>query len=152
MRLTKRVGPMAGAVALVGAVVLGVAPAHADSNTGPVKGPSCGAGYYLQESHAIRGKAGLVAGVVYLYYNRSTGNNCAITRRDRSFTTTRIAAGVQRKGDDKLSQDKGAYHSYAGPTYLYAKGQCVRFGGQLVGRFSTTTETAEWISDWGHCG
>ncbi|WP_431898475.1 hypothetical protein [Nonomuraea sp. bgisy101] len=148
MQVMKRAGTMAGAVALAGAVVT-TAPAHAE----PVKGPSCGAGFYLQESHKIRDSgAGRVAGVVYLYYNTSTGYNCVITRRDKDFRTDSIAATVRRSGDNELSRDKG-YRSYAGPTYLHAKGQCVKFGGQLVGRFPFGNRSkAEWISGWGHCG
>lgn len=152
MRLMKRAGTI---VAIAGTAVLNTAPAHADSYAEPVRGPSCGAGFHLQESRKIwETGAGHVAGVVDLYYNKSTGYNCVITRRDKDFRTASIAATVRRSGDMKLSQDKDTYRNYAGPTYLHAKGRCVKFGGQLVGRFAFDdgNRSAKWISGWVHCG
>jgi hypothetical protein len=48
----------------------------------------------------------------------------------------------------KHVDDFGAYTSYAGPVYLSAPGECVKYGGQA--QYGNTIYT--WDSGWVACG
>jgi hypothetical protein len=96
-----------------------------------------GSGYYRQRSSAFTG------GSVYQLYN-SSGYNCVVTLKTVDVgKKTNVWATLTRK-DGQSATDNGAFAYYAGPVYLYAKGQCVKYRG---GTGQTSAAAA-----WGNCG
>ncbi|WP_243726069.1 serine/threonine protein kinase [Actinomadura rubrisoli] len=81
-----------------------------------------GGGYYVQRSMAVSG------GTAYLLYN-SSHYNCAVTMKTRHVgKSSPVSVWIQRSGGGQVT-DSGSYAWYAGPVYVSAAGQCVRFGG-----------------------
>jgi hypothetical protein len=96
-----------------------------------------GSGYYLQRSSKFTG------GTVYQMYN-SSGYNCVTTLKTADVgKKTKVFSTLTRK-DGQSATDNGSFTYYAGPVYVYAKGQCVKYQGG-TSRGSTT-------SAWGNCG
>jgi hypothetical protein len=96
-----------------------------------------GSGYYRQRSSTFTG------GSVYQLYN-SSGYNCVVTLKSVNVgKKTKVWATLTRK-DGKSATDNGAFAYYAGPVYLYAKGQCVKYQGG--------TGQARATAPWGNCG
>ncbi|WP_242614577.1 serine/threonine protein kinase [Actinomadura roseirufa] len=92
-----------------------------------------GGGYYVQRSVPASG------GTVYLLYN-SSGYNCAVTMKTVNVgKKSPVSVWIQRTGGGQIN-DGGAFEWYAGPVFVSAPSQCVRFGG----------DGAE--SPWGNCG
>ncbi|MGW2655276.1 hypothetical protein ACWC1D_16700 [Streptomyces sp. NPDC001478] len=83
-------------------------------------------------------------GYTYLYYNSSTGLNCAYTVPKSGGVRQFMSVGLFRESDGAGVWDDGDYVQYAGPVYLYAPGTCVLFNGQ-VGSWAGN-------SGYGHCG
>ncbi len=82
-----------------------------------------GSGYYVLRSMAVSG------GVAYLLYSNSTAYNCAVTIKSTHVgTKSPVSAWIQKKGGGTIT-DSGSFAWYAGPVYVKAPGECVRFGG-----------------------
>ncbi|MEV6021046.1 spore-associated protein [Streptomyces sp. NPDC051997] len=118
---------MAGALAAValGATTALAAPASAAPNTTPQK--VCGSAYKTVNSAPIGS-----LGTVYLTYNASNGKNCVTTIRKNPGTAVDMSAWVYIPDTGLGDDDYGPYTSYAGPTYVYGKGHCVDWGGQIA--------------------
>jgi predicted Ser/Thr protein kinase len=96
-----------------------------------------GGGYYVQRSSSFAG------GEVFQLYNDS-GYNCVVTVKTTGVgQKSGVWAEVTRKDGTKAA-DRGSYTYYAGPVFLYAKGQCVKYAGG-TGRASAS-------GPWGNCG
>lgn len=110
----------------------------------------CGSGYSLVDSENLNAR-GPNYGVVYLYYNSTNGNNCVFTEKlVARGTATYTNAYVCRRSDGACKSDPGNYKYYAGPTPpLYARGQCVRWGGTVT---NTDGTSDTFNSGWEHCG
>ncbi|MFB7779141.1 spore-associated protein [Streptomyces bauhiniae] len=121
-RTTLTVGALA-ALAL-GASTAMAAPASAAPNTTPQK--VCGSSYRTVNSAAVGS-----LGTVYLTYNASTGKNCVTTIRNSPGTAVDMSAWLYVADTDQGDDDYGSFTSYAGPTYVYGKGHCVDWGGQI---------------------
>jgi len=109
---------------------------------------ACGSGYYVLESHPMYLRGARVA-TVYLLYNDSAGNNCAVTMRsDQGVgkTARNVGATLQQRGGH-VEADSGSYLWYGGPVRLHAPGKCVRYGGSFTGG-----STVSFTSPYGHCG
>ncbi|WP_433333261.1 serine/threonine protein kinase [Spirillospora sp. CA-294931] len=92
-----------------------------------------GGGYYVQRSVSGSG------GTAYLLYN-SSGYNCAVTLKTRNVgKRSPVSVWIQRKGGSQIG-DSGSFEWYAGPVYVSARKECVRFGG------------AGASAPWGNCG
>ena len=125
MRFThSMLGVAALAVLSVGATTALAAPASAAPNTTPQK--VCGSSYRTVNSAPVGS-----LGTVYLTYNSSNGYNCVATIRKNPGTAVDMSAWIYVPGTDAADGDYGRYTSYAGPTYVYGKGQCVDWGGQI---------------------
>ncbi|EGX59627.1 spore-associated protein precursor [Streptomyces zinciresistens K42] len=111
------------ALAAGGTAVL-ASPASAAPNTTAQK--VCGSGYKTVNSMPVGSM-----GTVYLTYNASNGFNCVTTIRNSPGTAVDMAAWLYVPGIDQYDQDYGRFTSYAGPTYVYGKGECVDWGGQI---------------------
>ncbi|WP_063804260.1 hypothetical protein [Streptomyces roseifaciens] len=102
----------------------------------------CGTGYAQVNQIPIPGR-----GTVFLSYNKATGKNCVVTKRNSS-TGSRLWVGswIQRNQELKSKQEQyGFFTSYSGPVYLDAKGKCVDWGGEIdgyvVARYKTNCGT-----------
>ncbi|MFF0383053.1 spore-associated protein [Streptomyces sp. NPDC004673] len=121
-RTALTVGALA-ALAL-GATTAMAAPASAAPNTTPQK--VCGSSYRTVNSAAVGS-----LGTVYLTYNASNGKNCVTTIRNSPGTAVAMSAWLYVADTDQGDDDYGNFTSYAGPTYVYGKGHCVDWGGQI---------------------
>jgi hypothetical protein len=98
---------------------------------------SCGSGYDFLQSYAIKGlDSGATGGYVSVYYNNSTGKNCAIAKPISAWAGKVSNLDVQLDTatypgfvDDGLDAN---YHYYAGPIYISARGQCIDVGGYFA--------------------
>jgi hypothetical protein len=80
---------------------------------------------------------------VYQLYN-SSGYNCVVTLKTVNVgKKTNVFAVLTRK-DGQSATDQGSFAYYAGPVYVYARGQCVKYRG---GAGSVTVS-----APWGNCG
>lgn len=159
-RAFRRTAAMTATTAIVGAglfVFTGSAPAQASSLCSGVE---------VDHASLVDVEGTDVArGTLYLYYDASTGKNCAYAtnntgvRHDMDVYITRCAAGTGQtvsscQDSDPLvpgtaNDDYGNYISYAGPvnTLGSASGVCIKaFGG-----IDTGTEYASAFIG-GHCG
>jgi hypothetical protein len=126
MTLVKRAGAAGAFVVTVAAGAFGAAsPASAATYGG-----ECGSGYGVVNSDAIGSK-----GTVFLTYNRSTGRNCVVAKRNSVGSAVLIEAGlsISPAGSHWDVFDGGFYTSYAGPIYLSAAGKCVDWMGRITG-------------------
>ncbi|WP_371611916.1 spore-associated protein [Streptomyces clavifer] len=71
-------------------------------------------------------------GTVYLTYNSSNGKNCVATIRSSPGTAKSMSVYVYVPDTDAWADDFGNYTSYAGPAYVYGKGHCVSWGGNIA--------------------
>ncbi|MFI1286043.1 MULTISPECIES: hypothetical protein [unclassified Streptomyces] len=146
---------LATTTGVVAISALAAVPAQAQT----ISGGSCGAGYYQQDAYPLGDHAGATgAGVMFLYYNKSTGKNCAILRRDSQFAVS-DGMGISITTSNGKSDVDGqrAYTQYAGPVYVSAAGQCVKLSGHITGAWlgndsSYLEKTHKETTGWVHCG
>ncbi|WP_327088010.1 hypothetical protein OIE66_37725 [Nonomuraea sp. NBC_01738] len=69
-------------------------------------------------------------GYISVYYNSSTGYNCAMTYTSRPGVLTYIRVSIGVEGGS-LKTDARNYKYYAGPVSVYGKGKCIQFYGQV---------------------
>jgi hypothetical protein len=98
----------------------------------------CGSGYTQVDSYAIGS-----AGTLELYYNSSSGKNCAIAR-DSSPGSGYKAVYIGLENKPWADVDDGTFTYYAGPVYVSARGQCIDVRGD-IGNTVTVKESV-------HCG
>jgi serine/threonine protein kinase len=96
-----------------------------------------GSGYYVQRSSAFSG------GKVYQLYN-SSGYNCVVTLKTANVGTKSSVWAQLTREDGTKASDSGSYSYYAGPVFLSAKGQCVKYAGGTGGGSAS--------APWGNCG
>jgi hypothetical protein len=134
----------AALVAVATAVVAGPGAAYA-SDVNPASATGlCGSGYKIVATHATEG-----AFYTYLLYNSSNGKNCAVTFKQKNLTTKNTTDVYLISQDThRTAEDFGSYTSYAGPIYLTAPGECVKFGGEVM--YGNLIYTYD--SDWVACG
>ncbi|MET7654558.1 MULTISPECIES: spore-associated protein [unclassified Streptomyces] len=126
MRFThSMLGAAALAALAVGATTALATPASAAPNTTPQK--VCGSSYKTVNSAPVGS-----LGTVYLTYNSSNGRNCVTTIRTNPGTVKDMSAWIYVPATDANDADYGQYTSFAGPTYIYGKGQCVDWGGHIA--------------------
>ncbi|MBF6048441.1 spore-associated protein A [Streptomyces sp. NRRL B-1677] len=104
----------------------------------------CGSGYAQVNQIPIPDR-----GTVFLAYNKATGKNCVVTKRNSS-AGSRLWMGswIQRNQELKSKQEQyGFFTSYSGPVHLDAKGKCVDWGGEIdgyvVARYKTNCGTLD---------
>ncbi|WP_328535133.1 spore-associated protein [Streptomyces sp. NBC_00344] len=71
-------------------------------------------------------------GTVYLTYNSSNGKNCVATIRANPGAAKDMSTYIYVTDTDAWAGDSGNYTSYAGPGYVYGKGHCVSWGGNIA--------------------
>ncbi|GAA2564176.1 hypothetical protein GCM10010435_40520 [Winogradskya consettensis] len=115
------------------------------------------------DSKAIKGGSHTY-GTLYVYYDSSTGKNCAKATNTTGtahqlavwvFRCKAGSSGTQATCDftdtptENKNLDSGVFSSYAGPVHTLgsAAGRCIYAGAQMV------TSGGEARADiWGHCG
>ncbi|ADH70915.1 Uncharacterised protein [Nocardiopsis dassonvillei] len=78
-------------------------------------------------------------GTVYLYYEGTTGYNCAVTVGTAG--TMYMDVGLRQSGSGGGSWDSGTFDQYAGPVYVHAPGICVDTTGAVGDQSATLTGT-----------
>jgi hypothetical protein len=89
-------------------------------------GPAAAAstcGGRLLGNHQIPG------GYISVYYESSTGDNCAMTYTNHPGQPQHIEVGIGKV--NALHRDSGTYSYYAGPVYVHAPGECIYFEGRV---------------------
>ncbi|NBE95807.1 spore-associated protein A [Nonomuraea sp. KC401] len=72
----------------------------------------------------------ITGGYIAVYYNSSTGKNCAMTYTNKPGTKQYIRVDISASGGGSQT-DRGSYTTYAGPVSVSAKGKCISFAGQV---------------------
>ncbi|MFC8518874.1 hypothetical protein [Streptomyces sp. NPDC057257] len=148
---------MKKAIAVLGAV-------FAVFLSGIVLAPAASAGAYgcagsQVDSYPMYGEPGVSYGTIYLYYDTSTGKNCAVmvstaaggygVKKSMQLylrvcsQTTDTGACTETGG----AGDNGNYAYYAGPVSVKAAGHCIRVVG-VIGPYKGNYAGA---NDVGHC-
>jgi hypothetical protein len=94
---------------------------------------SCGSGYSYVDSYPLVDSWGEKDSAIklYLYYNGSTGKNCAYTSTTEWTDTSKHMYVTLSSSSDGSYGDDGYYRYYAGPVYAYARHECVSLSGGL---------------------
>ncbi|MTE19412.1 hypothetical protein F0L17_09785 [Streptomyces sp. TRM43335] len=117
---------------------------------GIVNAPAASAGAYgcpggQINSYPIKTDAGTLYGNIYLYYDSSTGKNCAVAVKTAAggygtpnyvaVTLFRCKTSTPGAFCDWAGQpndsDYGTFSYYAGPVELYAAGKCIHVHAQV---------------------
>ncbi|MFF4485518.1 hypothetical protein ACFY0F_03340 [Streptomyces sp. NPDC001544] len=130
-----------------------------------ITAPAASAGGYgcsgsLVSTYPVKDNGGVSRGDVYLYFDSSTGYNCAVTVKNSAgaygtptltnVTLDRCKAGTSGSScySEKKVTDEGLYSSYAGPVSLSASGRCISIYGEILGSWGTAQVSHEGV----HCG
>jgi hypothetical protein len=96
---------------------------------------SCGSSYGKVGSYKVTRSWEGTAGYIDVYYSRSTGKNCAITRPISSLAGKAGNIWVCIEQDKGYARDCDGvtknYRYYAGPVYVSGRGQCINVSGGL---------------------
>jgi hypothetical protein len=111
---TRRLATIVSALAMAGGLFAGTAGSAAAAG-------SCSGG--------LLGNNPVPGGYVAVYYNSSTGYNCAMTFTNKPGVTQSITVGIAVSGSSTSKVDSGMYQYYAGPVSVYAKGKCIDWWG-----------------------
>ncbi|MER5629395.1 hypothetical protein [Streptomyces nitrosporeus] len=112
----------------------------------------------------MKTSSGTLYGNIYVYYDSSTGRNCAVTVKNStggygstSWTSVTLAvcktstAGSPCYTDGQPTvTDGGYYKQYAGPVSVSAAGKCIKLFGQISA--DTPIATGQSPSYGVHCG
>lgn len=100
---------------------------------------TAGGNYQVQRSASFSG------GRIYQLYSASTKKNCAVTMKTRDIgKATNVWVRLQSQKGGKVASDSGSFKYYAGPVFVLAPGDCVRYSGGASG--------ASASAGWGNCG
>ncbi|MFR9725193.1 hypothetical protein ACL02R_17770 [Streptomyces sp. MS19] len=136
-RLVAVLATVAAAAALTGTAAPGASAGGASAAA------EYGCNGSLINTYPVRTPAGAVWGNIRLYYDGSTGRNCAVnvktaaggsgTRGWTSVNLYRCASSTPgrpcRWQDETYDGDGGPYAYYAGPVSIPAAGKCIRVTG-----------------------
>lgn len=100
---------------------------------------TAGGNYKVQRSSSFQG------GRIYQLYSATTKKNCAVTMKTTDIGKgTNVWIRLQSQKGGKVASDNGTFKYYAGPVFVLAPGDCVRYSGGASG--------ASASSGWGNCG
>jgi hypothetical protein len=134
----------------------------------PSTAQAAGCSGALIEHRPIRGdRTGNLFGYLDVYYNSSTGRNCARTVSSartwgvakpmyvglyKCSQTRRGGCTVVAKAEDKANFTYGSYAYYAGPRSLYAAGHCIAARGDIQFRGEHGAAFTPNYPGGSHCG
>lgn len=111
--LIRKMASFAGALTLgAGLMVAAAAPASAAGCSG-----------------SRLGNWPITGGYIAVFYNSSTGMNCAMTYTNKPGKKQYIRVDIWTTTASK--RDAGNYTTYAGPVSVPGKGKCINFQGQV---------------------
>lgn len=97
---------------------------------------SCGSSYGKVGSYPVTRSWESTAGYIDVYYSRSTGKNCAVTRPVSALAgkAGNIWVCIERSpyGGRACDGSSANYRYYAGPVYVSARGTCINVSGGLT--------------------
>ncbi|MEU6072856.1 hypothetical protein [Micromonospora sp. NPDC047074] len=111
--LKRKLTSLAGVAAVGAGLLVGTAS--------PAAAATCSGG--LLGNWQIRG------GYISVYYNSSTGYNCAMTHTNNPGVSQYIYVSIGSGNQSDV--DKGNFKYYAGPVSVYGRGRCINFAGQV---------------------
>ncbi|MFE6041043.1 spore-associated protein [Streptomyces sp. NPDC056452] len=125
MRITRNIAAVGALTALaVGATTALSTTASAAPNVTPRT--VCGSAYKTVNSVPVGS-----LGTVYLTYNSTNGKNCVATIRNNPGSVKNMSTYIYVPATDEWAGDYGNFTSYAGPAYVYGRGYCVSWGGNI---------------------
>ncbi|WP_371501513.1 protein kinase [Kitasatospora sp. NBC_00374] len=151
------------------------APAPGGTTAAPVPNPpaspATGAAAYgcsggLIDSYPVKTSTGVVFGYYYLYFDGSTGNNCAATIKTANSgygTASAVKASISRCSNTAPSNscspvagttanDEGSFAKYAGPVKVNAAAKCITGFGSITWNGVTATTSGSLGNRAVHCG
>ncbi len=159
MRISRKLTTALALTALAGV------PAAASAAGNPYTAAGvCGPGFRPIDRHGLYAYAPYDGARVHLAtivltYNRATGRNCVVTLKERRLgKPDHVYAQVQTRpaAPGNADGDAGRFRYYAGPTYVYAPGKRIRWGGGTIQRLPNyqvpTFVNDAWLSRWSHGG
>jgi hypothetical protein len=114
--LKRRIASLVGAIAVGSGLLVG-------ATASPAAAATC-SGSHL-------GNWSITGGYISVYYNSSTGYNCAMTYTNKPGVSQHILVGISVTNAATSKVDSGTYKYYAGPVSVYARGKCIDFWGQV---------------------
>ncbi|WP_329098046.1 hypothetical protein OG979_20705 [Actinomadura citrea] len=100
---------------------------------------TAGGNYKVQRSSSFTG------GRIYQLYSATTKKNCAVTMKTADIGKgTNVWVRLQSQTGGKVASDNGTFKYYAGPVFVQAPGDCVRYSGGASG--------ASASAGWANCG
>lgn len=135
--------------AVVATVALPVSPTSA-SSTG--YGSQCGSTYRELDDKVLLNSRGDSYGNAYLMYSSETKMNCVVVEKSSFIGTSTWTSAKLETRAGRVVQDSGNYRYYAGPIYLYAPGECVRYSGVAYSGPNKTGTLTSYTSSFGWCG
>lgn len=129
---SRRAAALTHTAVLAAAGLIVLSPAGADA---AAQQNLCGSSFGLVKTWPIR-RAGVEVGGIDVYYSNSTGQNCVIVSPNARYprgTFHHITAALSKSGSNRWEWDGPGknYTQYAGPVYVYAKGSCINFYGEM---------------------
>jgi hypothetical protein len=121
-------GVMRGLIGLVSSLAMGAGLLAATAAPAAASSPCSG-------THL--GNWSITGGYISVYYNSSTGYNCALTYTNNPGVPQHIYVEINVTGSGTIHLDSGTYEYYAGPVSVYARDECIDFAGE-VGSDETT--------------
>jgi hypothetical protein len=116
--MTRKLLSLAGSLVVGAGLLVGTA--------GPAAAAPC-SGSHL-------GNWSISGGYIAIYYNSSTGYNCALTYTNNPGVSQHIMVSIGVSGSSTSYTDSGTYKYYAGPRSVYARGKCIDFSGEVGNR------------------
>jgi len=120
----------------------------------------------LVDSYPVKTAEGVIFGYFYLYFDKSTGNNCAATIKTANSgygTASVVKASISRcsntsasnsctKVSGSTSTDEGNFAKFAGPVKVSAASTCITGFGSIVWGGVTATTSSTLGNRAVHCG
>ncbi|GAA0686468.1 hypothetical protein GCM10010193_45420 [Kitasatospora atroaurantiaca] len=120
----------------------------------------------LVDSYPVKTSEGVIFGYFYLYFDNSTGNNCAATIKTANSgygTASVVKASISRcsntsasnsctKVSGTTSTDEGNFAKFAGPVKVSAASTCITGFGSIVWGGVTATTSSTLGNRAVHCG
>ncbi|WP_354702127.1 hypothetical protein DSM112329_02480 [Paraconexibacter sp. AEG42_29] len=135
----------------VAAATLGLAAGPASAAKNPYSpGQVCGAGYGVIDQRVVRTAGGTALGTGYLLYSGATKKNCAVVLKSKAVGKPSYTAVSLKKSGARspFVVDFGDYQYYAGPVYVKAPRQCVKFGASIK---LPDKRHGVFVTPFGHC-
>ncbi|MEW2518640.1 hypothetical protein [Actinacidiphila alni] len=162
--LMRRILSIVGGVLLLLGGMLILSPSASAATTG-----AYGCSGTQIDTYAVKTSGGSVWGTIHLYYDSSTGYNCAVnvataagyygTPSFKAINMTRCVAGTvagqKCVSDGTYRQDPAGstlYSEYAGPVSFSAAGRCINVYGAIVSPDGNTDAYFDNGQKAMHCG